>query len=143
MYWSSFQFSCLFIFIKVWLNIASWKCAKTILLVKLWVFSKYQKLCMARPFKVGRLQSISQKLHCSNHFKEGDISQGKRPSLKKNATPLLFANKLKTYKFENCQMFAVNILELSLCKKGNLKIYQLHKIPLSQCPPHTKCRKLE
>ena len=32
---------------------------------------------MGRPFKVGRLQSIS--------LKEGDISQGKKPSLKKNA----------------------------------------------------------
>jgi len=26
---------------------------------------------------------------CSNHFKEGDMSHGKRASLKKNATPLL------------------------------------------------------
>ena len=26
---------------------------------------------------------------CSNHFKKGDIGQGKRPSLKKKATPLL------------------------------------------------------
>ena len=45
---------------------------------------------MARPFKVWRLQRISFK-SCIflNHFKEGDISQGKKPSLKKNATPLL------------------------------------------------------
>ena len=45
---------------------------------------------MARPFKVGRLQRMSFKsCICSNHFKEGDISQGKKTSLKKNATPLL------------------------------------------------------
>ena len=41
----------------------------------------------------------------------------------------LLANKLKTYKFENCQIFAVNILEFSL-NKENLKIGQFHKIPL-------------
>ena len=38
--------------------------------------------------------------HCSksNHFKEGDISQRKTPSLKKNATPLhltLVENKIE------------------------------------------------
>ena len=45
---------------------------------------------MARPFEVWRLQSISFKsCICSNHFKEGDITQGKKPSLKKNVTPLL------------------------------------------------------
>jgi len=33
---------------------------------------------MARPFKVGRLRHISLKLYCSNHLKEGAISQGKK-----------------------------------------------------------------
>ena len=33
----------------------------------------------------------------------------------------LFANKLKTYKFENCQMFAVSILEFSLNKEKKSK----------------------
>ena len=119
-YCSTFKFRCLFISIQACLNIASWKSAK-----KCEFFQNTEKLCKARPFKVGRLQSISQKLHCSNHFKEGDISQGKRPSLKKNATPLLFANKLKTYKFENCQIFAVNILEFSLNKERKSKNWSI------------------
>jgi len=42
---------------------------------------------MARPFKVGRLHHISLKLYLLKPFNEGDISQGKRPSLKINSTP--------------------------------------------------------
>ena len=33
----------------------------------------------------------------------------------------LLANKLKTFKFENCQMFAVNIVEFSLNKERQSK----------------------
>jgi len=33
----------------------------------------------------------------------------------------LLANKLKTYKFENCQMLAVNIIEFSLNKERKSK----------------------
>ena len=37
----------------------------------------------------------------------------------------LLANKLKTYKFENCQMFAVSILEFSLYKEGDVDCVHL------------------
>jgi len=40
---------------------------------------------------------------CSNHFKEGDIIQGKKPSLKKNATLLL--STLGEYKNEFTVLF--------------------------------------
>ena len=41
-------------------------------------YKNTKELCMARPFKGGRLQRISFKsCICSNHFKEGDINQGK------------------------------------------------------------------
>ena len=58
---------------------------------------------MARHFKVGRLHHISLKFIYSNHFKEGDISQGEKPSLKKNATPLL--STLGEYKHEFTVLF--------------------------------------
>ena len=56
---------------------------------------------MARPFKVGRVYRSSY--ICLNHFKEGDISQGKKPSLKKNATLLL--STLDAYKNEFTVLF--------------------------------------
>ena len=39
--------------------------------------------------KLGDSRVYPRSCICSNHFKEGDISHGKMPSLKKNATPLL------------------------------------------------------
>ena len=56
---------------------------------------------MARPFKVGRVYRSSY--ICLNHFKEGDISQGKKPSLKKNTTPML--STLAEYKNEFTVLF--------------------------------------
>jgi len=40
---------------------------------------------------------------CSNHFKEGDISLGKKPSLKKNSTPLL--SNVGEYRIEFTVLF--------------------------------------
>ena len=50
------------------------------------------------------------------------IFQDEKCRLMRNLSlSMLLANKLKTYKFENCQMFAVNILEFSLNKERKSK----------------------
>jgi len=50
------------------------------------------------------------------------IFQDEKCRLMRNLSlSMLLAHKLKTYKFENCQMFAVNILEFSLNKERKSK----------------------
>jgi len=58
---------------------------------------------MSRPLRLGDSRVYPSSYICSNHFKEGDIREGKKPSLKKNATPLL--STLDEYKNEFTVLF--------------------------------------
>ena len=60
---------------------------------------------MGRPLKVGRLHHLSPQVEFAQTIlkKEILISQGKKPSLKKNATPLL--STLGEYKNELTELF--------------------------------------
>jgi len=62
---------------------------------------------------------------CSNHFKEGDISQGKKPSLKKNATALL-STLGESKNLMYCLIYNVLIFNIIQKKKSQLKMRAHH-----------------